>query len=372
MKLKIINISYDFLMRTKINFMFILLISFFSINTLANGKVIALGSQTKIKDFKDYLIDHPAYISLSQKLIDQKIQFANALIEDKFNLAVKGLVLKDLTPSIFIFKEITDFHKKSYIFSNKNLNIYSESFYRLANIDRTHSDYWMNKGIYFNPTYKISEEIFNPYIIKEQNLEKTRLHPYFYRFSTKPITARWSRLFINGFEVKNETLIHPSQRYTLLYFREGKIPLQTEHEGTEFQKMQKPKMTSMNFGNCQKPKFFEDTLRKSVDAVFYSKDCIITKNDFNKNLLLSSEAEDSLEIFDSSSDFYKSKIKNINSFTSKNKPLNLSKPLSKKAFFKRKKTWYIITGGLILTSAAHFFKNKLNSKPQIKPVHHEK
>ena len=359
------------------NLILVFLISLIGVKTFAKTKVIALGSGGKIKDFKEYLINNPSYTSLSQNLIEEKKQFSDKLIADKFNLAVKGLVLKDLTPSIFIFKEIIDLYKIFYIFSDKSLKTYSETFYRLSNIDRTHSDFWMTKGLYFNPLYEISEDIFNPNIVNEHNTEKKRLAPYFYKFNTKLIKPLWSRLFVNGFEVKNEGLIHPSQSYTLLYYREGKIPLHAEHEGSEFPKMQKPKMTSMNFGSCQKPKFFEATLKKVVDAVFYSKGCIILKEDYNRSLLAQSKTSEtsnsSLELFKNASDFYERKTEATNVTTVKDKTVDLSKPLKKKAFFKRKKTWYMIAGGVILTSVAtHFLQNQPTGpkEPQIRPVHH--
>lgn len=315
------------------------------------AKVIALGSSNKEEDFKEYLVKNPGYISLSQHILQQKISESDSIIEEKYKLAVKGLALADLKPSIFLFKEIIDFQNNSFIFSDSKIELISESFYRLANLDRANDDYWVKQGILSNPGYQPSNATFNPIIMEKYSREKEDLSSYFYDLDISGFKPRWSKVFIDSKRISTTISVYPSANYTLQVFKEGHLPYKEKLIGSELINKKSLRLSKYNFGSCQNPKFFEPSLKKSVDAVFYSKDCVAFKKEYI-NLAKSSETPSTL----------------YNNSLSKPSSLELEKS-KRKGFFSNKKNWYYIVGGVVLTSLAIGLSQSNDTK--VRPVQHD-
>ena len=262
----------------------------FMIPLPTQAKVIALGSSNKVEDFKGYLVKNPGYTSLSSHLLNRQLNRNDHLLEEKYKLAVKGLILADLKPSVFLFKEITDFPNESYIFSDNKIELISNSFFRLANLDRENDDFWIKQALYYEPSYTPSNETFNPIIMKKYNRTKNELLSYFYNLDTDNIRPKWSKMYINSKEIKNFISIHPSSNYTLKVFRDGKQPYTSKVSGAELIKMSPPKLKNFNLGNCKNPTFYESNVKIEVDAIFFAKNCIVYKEE--QQLLLADNTND--------------------------------------------------------------------------------
>ena len=317
-----------------------------------NAKVIALGSPDKLEDFKSYLVNNPSYTSLSYYIINKKLSNDDELINEKYKLAVKGLVLKDLKPSIFLFKEITELPYESYIFTDNKIKLISESFYRLANLDRSNEDFWIKQGVLFNPDYKPSNEVFNPLIMKKYANETTVLSSYFFKLDIDNIKPKWSRVYLNGFEANGLVSIHPSSSYKLLFYKEGANTLQKKLTGAELIKLKQPSLTNYDLGSCKSPKFHLSGVSAKIDAVFYSKNCIVKKED--QNFLAKNSTNPYLKY-----DLKKSAD-----------PVSYEKVTVKKdSVFSNKKTWYYIIGGVVLTSLAIGLSQSNDTK--VRPVQYD-
>lgn len=319
----------------------------------AQAKVIALGTEKNIEDFKEFLIQNPSYQSLSSRLLNEKLNSSAKLLESKYKLAVKGLTLEDLKPSIFLFQEITDYPKNFYIFSKKDEKIISESYFRLSNLDRDNTDFWITKAIYFNPDYVPSSETFNPSIIEKFDSEHKRISSYFYKLNTKSLKLKHSQSYLNGLTLKDRVNVHPSTEYILQVYKEGARPYTQKLSGESLIKLKSLNLESYELGSCNKPLFYEPNLKKSVDAVFYSKSCIRNKSQ-NKNRLADNNA---------------GKAPLFSSDLSKPFPKKRSHNNTKKSIFSKKKTWYYILGGAVLSGLVVSLSNAGDSR--VRPVQHD-
>ena len=331
----------------------------------AHAKIIALGSLYKKEHFKEFLVKNPEYSSLTQHTLQNRINKNDILIEKKYKLAIKSLALADLKPSVFLFKEIIEYPNRFFVFSDSKIELISESFYRLANLDRANDDYWIKQGVINNPIYKPASMTFNPIIMKKYNTAKEDHYSYFYKLDIENIKPKWSKLFVNSKKVSDDILVYPSGRYTLQIFKEGHLPHYKKLSGSELIKMKKPNLKKYNLGTCQNPKFYEPTLKMHVDAVFYSKNCIAKKNDTKlaekNNTKLARKTDTQL-------------AKNLSKSVP---PLYLNDPIKpsslntkKNTLFSNKKTWYYLVGGIVLTSLAIGLSHQSNDK-KIQPVQHD-
>jgi len=320
-------------------------------SSFAHGKVIALGNQKEIKSFKEFIIQNPSYTSLNQFILTRKLEKNNSLLENKYRLAIKGLALEDLKPSIFLFQEITNFPNESLIFSDEKNKLVSESYFRLSNLDRSNTDFWISKAIHFDPAYSPSDETFNPQIIKKFNSESKKIAAYFYKLKTNNFKPQFSRAFVNGQEVKDKISVHPSAKYNLQIYKEGSIAINTSISGEELINLKNIQLEKLALGTCKNPKFFEPKNKITVDAVYYSKNCIKLK----KDQILLAENAPNIDFNKSSFDSSKTKLRKSSA--------------KKKSIFSKKKTWYYIIGGALLSGLALSLSDSGGSK--VRPVQHD-
>lgn len=305
------------------------------------ANIISLGSPKNIEDFKKHLKDNPQKESLIDSLITKRIETGDKEISSKYGLAVKGLLIEDLSPSIYLFKEIADF-KTLLLFSKAGKDFIAESHYRLSNLERLKLNFWIKEAILFDSLHSPSSKIFNPQIIESFNLRKAELQNYFYLFDTKKIKDKNTHLFINGNLVDNSISLHPSSSYNLKLFKDGHKELSLNLDGKDISKTKKNKLQKLNFGTCNKPNF-KRYKGVRVDEIFFSKNCI--KKSSEQPLLAKAP----------------SPIKTID--------LATPAPIKKKKWLQKKSVWYIALGFLVATAATIAVRNQ-NKDVTIEPVHH--
>jgi hypothetical protein len=316
-----------------------------------HAKVIALGSPSKQEEFKTFLVQTPGYISLTDHILSKTLSSNDLYLDKKYNIAIKGLALADLKPSIFIFKEIVELKNNLYIFSDNKIDLISESYFRLANLDRTNEGYWIKQGLIDYPDFKPSEDTFNPQIIRNFYKEQKKTKDFLFNLEASTIKPEWSSAFLNSKRVNDSILIYPSGTYNLQVFKNGFMPYKKTFEGAELIKAKSVKLMKYNLGSCQKPRFFVSELNKTVDAIYFSKDCIAEKNDYP-----SVAFESTNSTYSENLDLNKSGISSENKTT-------------KKTILSNKKSWYYIAGGIILTSLAIGFSQSSDTK--VRPVRHD-
>lgn len=323
------------------------------------AEVVALGDSKKIEDFKDYMEAHPQDLSLKDTLILKSLKRSDALLESKYALAVKGLIMTDLKPSIYLFKEISNYPKDGFIFSDNKLELIYESFFRLSNLDRNNTDYWIKKGILTSPNYKPSEDIFNPSIIGKHKKTLNELNSYFYKLSTLDFTPKWSTTYVDGKLEGGVFKVHPQSNYLVKVYKDGHYPYEKSFLGESLIKLSKIELKKLNLGTCQNPSFKKVSGQK-IDKIFFSKSCIKSKKDVE--LLMAEKAK--INIYPKTSETFASR----NSLEQKFKSNDQEK---KSSFFSKRKNWFYIAGAVALTSIAIGLSNNNSGPVRIKPVQHD-
>ncbi len=310
-------------------------------STLAHADVIALGTPHNSKDFNTYLKTNSHEKSLINTVISKKIKSFDKSINDKHALAVKGLLLEDLSPSIYLFKELASLQSTA-IFSKNVQNKISESYYRLSNLERLKSNFWIKEGILFNLEHTPSSTTFNPNIIKNFNTKYEEVSNYSFKYNTSLLSDSKTNLFFNGSLRSGELRLHPSGKYNLKFFKNGYKELSLNLSGEEILKTKKVKLQKLSLGTCNSP-IFKKYQGVQIDKIFFSKNCI-------KKAPTATLAKDKTPF----------KIQT-------NNPLPI-KPYKNKNLFKKKTTWYVI-GGVILTSVLIASLTK-SSGVSVEPVEH--
>lgn len=332
-------------------FVYLITLSLLSPQPALSSELIALADSKYYEAFKSYLNDNHRYTSYLDYSLSKKISFSDRLIEDKYRLAVKGLLLEDLKPSIYLFKELTSFRENK-IFSEKSKGLLRKSFYRLANLEKNHSSFWLKKGFLFAPTTDPHIDDFNPKIISSYQAVKKENEAYLIPLSKNDLFKPEQTVFINGKKVDNIFYILAGQSYFLKIFQEGHKSLSLVLSGEEFLKKKRFYLSKNNFGTCQNPIFPSKGDLKNIDTIFFKKNCIRSR-------------KESPQI----------QIKNppliLSKFTPKKEKLDLVAAPTATKWYKKKSTWYIIGGSLLATAMAiSFNEHQQSQNPQIKPVHY--
>ncbi len=310
-------------------------------STLSHGGVTALGNPKQINSFNFYLKNNPNKKSLTNTLIKKQILNNEKTISDKHRLAVKGLLLQDLTPSIYLFKELTEL-KSHFIFSKETQDYISESYFRLSNLERLKSNFWIKQGLLFNLNYKPSDQIFNPNIIHNFKTKLEEIKNYSFPYNLSSLADEDTHIYFNGVLTIGKINLHPSGNYYFKFFKEGYKDLSLNLSGNNILKTKAIKLEKLNLGTCSNPNFITHRGFK-VDEIFFSETCI-------------------------------KKIPKQPPPLAQKKPFKIytktpSKLSYKKSFFQKKSTWYII-GGAALASTLIILLNNRNSKITIEPVEH--
>lgn len=248
----------------------------------SQASVVGLGSSNQHSDFQQHLRSNPGSISLKNAIIKKKIKKADHYINSKYALAVKGLLLDDLTPSKYLFKELAE-AKKLHLFSKSTKKLVSESYYRLSNLERTQSNFWVKEGLLFNLKYEPSSTVFNPDIITSFKTQQDEVSNYSFDFNVKKIAALSTNVFINGSLVPSETKVHPSAIYHLNLFKDGHKNKFLQLSGQELIKSKKIRLQRLDLGTCKAPKF-KTYQGIKITEIFFSKDCIKQKKPSNVQL----------------------------------------------------------------------------------------
>ena len=308
------------------------------------AKVVTLGSSGKEVEFQKFLINSSGKKSLNSTLIQQQINKNSKLIEDKYKLAVKGLLLEDLKPSIFVLKEITGFSEKL-IFNENSSKLVSESFFRLANLERLNANFWIKQGVYFNLDFKPSAQTFNPNIIKTFNKKNEEAQKFLYLQSSENLTDEHTKVFSNGQLVSGSFKVHPSHRYSLRLFKEGHQTKQVFLSGEELTKTKKIKMSKLKLGSCSNPNFIKYK-GVQVDEIYFSKDCIKSRNTALGIVVAKNKSA--------------TKINSQKNTDYKRTPKD-------KSLFQKPSTWYVI-GGVVLATVLISSLNSGGGSKKVKPV----
>lgn len=340
-----------------LNFALVLSLSFS--NSYVHAAVIALGDPDKIEDFKDHLEAHPEDQSLKKTLLTKTVQKSNELIESKYSLAVKGLIMSDLKPSIYLFKEISSYPQNGLIFSDPKLELLYESFYRLSNLDRSNAQYWIKKGILNSPEYLPSEDTFNPSIIAKHKKTLKDLDPYLYKLSTLDFSPKWSTTYINGKLQEGVFKVYPHANYVVKVFKEGHYPYENTFLGENLIKMSSVDLKKINFGSCKNP-LFKSVMKQKIDKIFFNKNCILSKKEV-KNRLVENQK---INIYPSSQNL-------VSNDRTLQKTYDADSNKKKPSIFTKRKTWLYVIGAVALTSLALSISSADNSPARIKPVQHD-
>ncbi|MGH1468533.1 MAG: hypothetical protein ACRBBP_06600 [Bdellovibrionales bacterium] len=316
-------------------------------STMANASVTALGTPKNSKDFNSYLKKNPQEKSLINTVLSQKINSFDKSIIDKHALAVKGLLLEDLSPSIYLFKELAELQTTA-VFSKKSQDLISESYYRLSNLERLKSNFWIKEGLFFNLDYTPSSKTFNPKIMNDFNLKHEEISNYSFKYKTSLLADSDTNFFLNGTLRSGELKLHPSGRYNLKFFKNGHKELSLDLSGEEVLKTKKVKLKKLALGTCNSP-VFTSYQGVKIDKIFFSKNCIKNAKDTPSSIQANT-------------------AKPFKIHTSA--PLQTEKKSKQKKgnIFQKRTTWYVI-GGVILTSVLIASLNS-NSGVSVEPVEH--
>ncbi len=317
-------------------FLSLLIITHF---TFSHANVITLGNPKQINNFNLYLKKNSNKKSLTNLLMEKQLLSSEKTISDKHSLAVKGLLLEDLTPSIYLFKELTEL-KSHFIFSKKAQNHISESYFRLSNLERIKSNFWIKQGLLFNPDYKLSDQIFNPDIIRNYTIKLEEIKNYSFPYDLSALADENTHIYFNGVLTIGTINLNPSGNYNFKFFKEGYKELSLNLSGDNILKTKPIKLKKLNLGTCANPNFITHQGFR-VDEIFFSKSCI-------KKISKQINHPAQKKLFKIHTD----------------KPLKLP---HKKNFFQKKSTWYAITG-VTLASILIILLNNNNNEVRIEPV----
>lgn len=308
-------------------------------------EIMALGDPQQASAFLDHVTQSTEITSWNDHLIKTEISLNDRIIQDKYELAVKGLLLSDLNPSIYLFKEITSF-KDSHLFSASTKDFLSQSYLRLANLDRNHQSFWIKQALIYNKDYKPSEDIFNPHIVSSLKYTKENLEPYFQNFSFKKENEI---LFLNGSRLKESSSLHPSSLYQITAYKPGYQVHKDILSGAELLKKDALHFKRLSLGSCNHPVFPNGKKLKRIDSIFYSKNCIKRR----KEIDITPAAP---------------VLSSLPQSSSQETPYS---PSPSQKWYKKKKMWYIVGVGL-LTSAIIIYaqQQSSNNDVQIQPVHY--
>ena len=288
---------------------------------LSQASVTGLGNLNQASNFQEYLKNNPGSTSLQNALIENRIKKTEKYINSKYALAVKGLLLNDLTPSKYLFKELAE-AKNTHLFSKGTKKLVSESYYRLSNLERTKSNFWIKEGVLFDLKYEPSTVIFNPDIIASFKTQQEEISNYSFELSIQKIADLNTNVFINGNLVSNKVKIHPSAIYHLNLFKDGYKSNFLQLSGQELIKSKRLRLQKLDLGTCKTPKF-KTYQGIKITEIFFSKECI---KQANSNIKLVSDRS---KLIDTSKKTFAKEI--------------ITNPLEK-SFFKKRSTWLIIAG----------------------------
>lgn len=313
----------------------------------AQAEVISLGSPNKILEFQRYTQSSPNLTSLNEVFLSNELRDTEDTLKSKYKLAVKGLLLEDLSPSIFVFKEIVSLKAKSFL-SKDAAEIVSQSHMRLAHLEQHNSTFWLKHALFFNPDYSPDTGLFNPNLMKAFSSQKTQQSPYLYLLNKNDIADDNTHLFVDGVPILAATKIHPSGQFKFTFLKDGYEKLDLKVAGEEVSKLKPVKLKSLNLGTCKTPRFIKK-YGIQVEKIYFNKNCIRSIQENQKWDLAKNSPHQSQEI---------PSIQNL--------PPNTTSQ-EKKSLFQKKTTWYII-GTAIATGVLVAVLSNQNSEPRVIPV----
>jgi len=295
----------------------------------ARAEVIGLGDSKKGFEFKKHIQETPGLISLNDRYLKKELKKTEMILKSKYELAVKGLLLEDLKPSKFVFKEITSFPQNTFL-NSTSTEIVSQSHMRLAHLDGNNSNFWIKSLIFFSPEYSPQDGLFNPLVSSSLAKQKKQLQPFFFKFEKNKLTNLDTKLFVNGKSTEEAFAFHPSGSYRLTFLREGFHKKELNVSGDDIIKLKKVKLKPLNLGTCQSPRF-QKKYGIQIEKIFFSKNCIKSIQDRQSQQLVQNQISNS-----SSSPV----VTDIES----EKNAKVSK--IRKGLFEKKSTWYAIGAGI--------------------------
>ena len=301
--------------------------------TPANATVIGLGDSKKNLEFNRYVENTPNLTSLRSAYLDREFSKSARTLKSKYELAVKGLLLEDLKPSIFVFKEITSWPSK-HLLNRDSPDIVLQSHLRLAHLDQPNSDFWLKHALYFNPSYKPKSGEFNPQVSGLLEKKRREQNPYLYSMDKSDFADADTLLFVNGVQVLDTAQIHPSGHFTFTFLKSGFDRLDIEVRGEDITKVQKVKLQKLTLGTCKSPNF-KKHFGIQIEKIYFSKDCIRSIQENQTNSVVKNK-------------FQHSKM------TTDDQPITAPpfKKEKKKNLLQKKTTWYIIGAAVLAGTIA--------------------
>jgi len=301
--------------------------------TPAQAAVIGLGNSKKNLEFNRYVENTPNLTSLRSAYLDREFSKSAKTLKSKYELAVKGLLLEDLKPSIFVFKEITAWPSK-HLLNRDSPDIVLKSHMRLAHLDQPNSDFWLKHALYFKPSYKPETGEFNPQVSGLLEKKRKEQNPYLYSMDKNDVADADTLLFVNGVQVLDTTKIHPSGKFKFTFLKNGFDRLDIEVRGEDITKVQKVKLKELSLGTCKSPNF-KKHFGIQIEKIYFSKDCIRSIQDQQIRATVKNE-------FQPTSDAIK------------NQPMDAlnTKKHQKKNLFQKKTTWYVIGAAVLAGTIA--------------------
>jgi|GEM_PF-3245015 len=315
----------------------------------ASAEVISLGNPKRILEFQRYLQTKPNLKSLNEVYLKNEFSKTEKILVSKYQLAVKGLLLEDLKPSTFVFKEIVSWQKKSFL-NTTSAEILLQSHLRLAHLEQANSGFWLKNALFFDPDYSPKAGLFNPDLAAALEKQKKLQSPYLYLLSKMDIADENTLLFVNGTSILNSTKIHPSGQYRLTVLKEGFEKLELNFNGEDIAKLKPSKLKPLDLGTCKAPSF-KKRYGIQIEKIFFSKDCIKSLQKVHSNTLAKR---------------IESPLNNVGTVEtavySKPRPLE-----SRRNIFQKKTTWYII-GAAVATGILVSVLSNQNGETRVIPV----
>jgi hypothetical protein len=313
----------------------------------AQAEVLGLGNPNKNLEFKRYLERTPNVKSLNEIYLARERAKTEKILISKYELAVKGLLLEDLKPSTFVFKEIVSLKNKSFL-SKNSTEIILQSHMRLAHLDQENSIFWLKHALFFNPDYKPEDGLFNPVLTAALNKQRQQQNPFLYLLKKSELSDDNTNLYMNGISVKNSAKVHPSGEFNFIFLKDGFEKLEVAVSGEDIMKLKPAKLKPLNLGTCQAP-IFKKKYGIQIEKIYFSPDCVKSIREIQEKILASKNSKKPMTI--AKTDF-------TNPRPQKDFKVN---------FFKRKTTWYII-GAAVATGILVATLSNQNNDPRVIPV----
>lgn len=315
-------------------------------NPVAQAEVFSLGNSNRGLEFQRYLQQTPNVQSLNSTYIKNEMNKSTRILNSKYKLAIKGLLLEDLTPSIFVFKELTRWPAKN-LLDSKDSKFIAKSHMNLAHLDKQNSNFWIKHALFFRPTYRPGDNEFNPVVTEALEAERKQMKPYFFSLNLNKIVDSQTITFINGIQADTSTTVHPSGKFHFTFLKDGYEKKNLTVSGEDSIKLKKVKLAKLPLGTCTKPNFIK-RYGIQVEKIYFSKNCIRSIQDQQTNRLVKNALDSSAPGEDVSS-----------------LPTPQKKP---KPLFKRRNTWYTIGAGVAAGILIATLSSQSSGQPEVIPV----